>query len=125
MDELIRIAEQEFTTKRETPLPDFSAGDTVTVYYRIKEGNKERIQAFRGVVIQIRGKGIGKTFTVRKISNGIGVERIFPFNSPFIEKVEVNKHGKVRRARIYYLRNLSGKKARIKEKRVFTKNEQK
>ncbi len=125
MDELIRIAEQEFTTKRETPLPDFSAGDTITVYYRIKEGNKERIQAFRGVVIQIRGKGIGKTFTVRKISNGIGVERIFPFNSPFIEKVEVNKHGKVRRARIYYLRNLSGKKARIKEKRVFTKKEEK
>ncbi len=119
MDELIRIAEQEFTTKRETPLPEFSAGDTITVYYRIKEGNKERVQAFRGVVIQVRGKGIGKTFTVRKISNGIGVERIFPLNSPFIEKIEINKRGKVRRARIYYLRNLSGKKARIKERREY------
>ncbi len=122
MDELIRVAEQEFTTNRETPLPEFSAGDTITVYYRIKEGNKERVQAFRGVVIQVRGKGIGKTFTVRKISNGVGVERIFPINSPFIEKIEVNKRGKVRRARIYYLRNRSGKKARIKEKREY-KNE--
>lgn len=119
MDELIRVAEQEFTTNRETPLPEFSAGDTITVYYRIKEGNKERVQAFRGVVIQVRGKGIGKTFTVRKISNGVGVERIFPINSPFIEKIEVNKRGKVRRARIYYLRNRSGKKARIKEKREY------
>ncbi len=119
MDQLIRVAEQEFTTKRETPLPEFSAGDTITVYYRIKEGNKERVQAFRGVVIQVRGKGIGKTFTVRKISNGVGVERIFPINSPFIEKIEVNKRGKVRRARIYYLRNRSGKKARIKEKREY------
>ncbi len=119
MDQLIRVAEQEFTTKRETPLPEFSAGDTITVYYRIKEGNKERVQAFRGVVIQVRGKGIGKTFTVRKISNGVGVERIFPINSPFIEKIEVNKRGKVRRPRIYYLRNRSGKKARIKEKREY------
>ncbi len=119
MDDLIRIAEQEFTTKRETPLPDFSAGDTITVYYRIKEGNKERVQAFRGVVIQRRGKGIGETFTVRKISNGVGVERIFPINSPYIEKIEINKRGKVRRARIFYLRNLSGKKARIKEKREY------
>ncbi len=119
MDQLIKIAEQEFTLNRETPLPEFSAGDTITVHYRIKEGNKERIQAFRGVVIQRRGKGIGETFTVRKISNGVGVERIFPVNSPFIEKIEVNKYGKVRRARIYYLRERSGKKARIKERRRF------
>ena len=102
--------------------PDFKAGDTVTVAYKIKEESakgeaKERIQKFRGIVIQKRGAGISKTFTVRKISNGIGVERIFPFNSPFIDSIEVNKVGKVRRARIYYLRGLTGKKARIKEKK--------
>ena len=121
MDQLIRKVEELFKTDKKQQLPDFSAGDTITVYYRIKEGNKERIQAFRGVVIQIRGNGLGKTFTVRKISNGIGVERIFPFDSPFIENIEVNKRGKVRRARIFYFRKLSGKKARIKEKREYSK----
>ncbi len=121
MDQLIRIVEENYKTERKEELPEFSAGDTITVYYRIKEGNKERIQAFRGVVIQRRGKGLAETFTVRKISDGIGVERIFPINSPFIEKIEVNKRGKVRRARIFYFRKLSGKKARIKERRDYSK----
>ena len=98
-------------------LPEFKAGDTITVTYKIKEENKERLQKFRGIVIQKRGAGISKTFTVRKMSNGIGVERIFPYNSPFIDAIELNKVGKVRRARIFYLRGLTGKKARIKEKK--------
>ena len=98
-------------------LPEFKAGDTITVHYKIKEGNKERIQNFQGVVLQRRGSGSTETFTVRKITNGVGVERVFPICSPFIEKIDVNKHGAVRRARIFYLRNLTGKKARIKEKR--------
>lgn len=115
MDNLIRIAEDAMWTPRE--VPSFNAGDTVTVSYKIVEGNKERIQNFRGVVIQIKGRGATKTFTIRKISNGVGVERIFPLYSPHIEKIEVNKVGVVRRARIYYLRDLTGKKARIKEKR--------
>lgn len=97
--------------------PEFKAGDTITVTYKIKEENKERLQKFRGIVIQKRGAGISKTFTVRKMSNGVGVERIFPFQSPFIDSIEVNKYGKVRRARIFYLRGLTGKKARIKEKK--------
>ena len=105
--------------------PDFKAGDTITVAYKIKEDSakgesKERIQKFRGIVIQKRGAGISKTFTVRKMSNGIGVERIFPYNSPFIDSIELNKSGKVRRARIFYLRGLTGKKARIKEKKRAT-----
>jgi large subunit ribosomal protein L19 len=98
-------------------LPDFKAGDTVTVHYKIKEGNKERIQQFQGVVIQRKGAGSTATFTVRKISNNIGVERIFPVASPFIDKIDVNKRGVVRRARIFYLRELRGKSARITEKR--------
>ena len=97
--------------------PEFKAGDTITVHYKIKEGNKERIQNFQGVVLQRSGSGSTETFTVRKVTNGVGVERIFPFASPFIEQIDVNKHGAVRRARIFYLRNLTGKKARIKEKR--------
>ncbi len=97
--------------------PNFKAGDTITVTYVIKEENKERQQKFRGVVIQRRGAGNTQTFTVRKISNGIGVERIFPLASPFIDSIELNKVGKVRRARIFYLRSLTGKKARIKEKK--------
>ncbi|QKG80129.1 50S ribosomal protein L19 [Tenuifilum thalassicum] len=113
--DLVKIAEQAFIEKREHP--EFKSGDTVVVHYKIKEGNKERIQNFRGVVIQRRGTGVSETFTVRKISSGIGVERIFPVHSPFIEKIEVLKHGKVRRARIFYFRELRGKKARIKEKR--------
>lgn len=114
--DLIKIAQDAFATGKEGTLPAFNSGDTVTVFYKIKEGNKERIQQYRGVVIKISGEGVNKRFTVRKIAEGVGVERIFPFNSPFIEKLEVNKRGKVRRARIYYLRNLTGKKARIKEK---------
>lgn len=98
-------------------VPSFKAGDTVTVSYKIVEGSKERIQSFRGVVIQIKGRGMTKMFTIRKMSNGVGVERIFPLYSPHIDSIEVNKVGVVRRARIYYLRDLTGKKARIKEKR--------
>jgi large subunit ribosomal protein L19 len=113
--DLIKIAEEAFATGTETP--EFSAGDTISVSYKIKEGNKERIQIFRGVVIQVKGSGVTKTFTIRKMSGNIGVERIIPMTSPFIEKIEVNKRGRVRRARIYYLRGLTGKKARIKEKR--------
>ncbi len=111
----MKVAEQEYTSLNE--LPKFGAGDTITVHYKIIEGSKERIQQYRGVVIQRRGKGSTETFTVRKMSGNIGVERIFPTHSPFIDKVEVNKHGRVRRARIFYFRELTGKKARIKEKR--------
>ena len=98
-------------------LPNFKAGDSITVYYTIKEGEKQRTQFFKGDVIQRKGSGATETFTIRKISHSIGVERIFPINSPLIEKIELNKKGKVRRARIYYLRELTGKKARIKEMR--------
>lgn len=100
-----------------TDLPDFKAGDRVAVHYIIKEGNKERPQIYQGDVIQRRGSGATETFTVRKISNGVGVERVFPVQSPKIAKVELIRKGKVRRARIFYLRELTGKKARIKEKR--------
>lgn len=100
----------------EINLPAFKAGDTVTVHYKIKEGAKERIQQYQGVVLQRRGHGVSETFTVRKISNNIGVERIFPVFSPFIDKIEINKKGVVRRARIFYLRERTGKSARIKEK---------
>ena len=112
--DLLKVAESQFTTERE--FPAFSAGDTITVHYKIKEGNKERIQQFRGVVLQRSGSGIRETFTVRKMSGNVGVERILPIASPFIEKIEINKRGKVRRARIFYLRGLTGKKARIQEK---------
>ena len=114
--DLMKIA-QEACAQETKQLPDFKAGDTITVTYKIKEENKERLQKFRGVVIQKRGAGATKTFTVRKISNGIGVERIFPVSSPFIDSIEINKVGKVRRARIFYFRELTGKKARIKEKK--------
>ncbi len=115
MDSLIKFVEDEFVTKNE--FPDFFAGDTITVFYEIKEGEKSRTQFFRGVVLQVKGKGLTKTFTIRKMSGTVGVERIFPLNLPALQKIEVNKRGKVRRARIYYLRNLTGKKARIKERR--------
>ena len=95
--------------------PEFGAGDIITVYYKIKEGSKERIQHFKGVVLQRKGSGTTETFTIRKMSGGIGVERIFPVNSPVLEKIEIHKKGKVRRSRIFYLRQLTGKKARIKE----------
>jgi len=98
--------------------PKFKAGDTVTVSYKIKEGSKERIQLYQGVVLQRRGQGPSETFTVRKMSGNVGVERIFPISSPFVDSVIVNKHGSVRRARIFYLRKLTGKSARIKEKRM-------
>ena len=118
--DLINLVEQSFSENKTATYPQCKAGDTITVTYRIKEGDKERLQSFRGVVIQICGATpYTKTFTIRKVSNGVGVERIFPYESPSIEKIELNKVGKVRRARIFYLRNLSGKKARIKEaKRV-------
>lgn len=115
--DLIKIAEEAFATPKKD-IDQFGPGDTVNVAYRIKEGNKERIQQYRGVVIKISGQGGKKRFTVRKISDGIGVERIFPMESPFIESVKVLKYGKVRRAKLYYLRNLTGKKARIKERFV-------
>lgn len=113
--DLVSLVEKEFEAGGE--YPKFGAGDTITVSYKIREGNKERIQNFRGVVIQLRGSGSTKTFTIRKMSGNIGVERIFPINSPFIDSIEVNKRGSVRRKRIFYQRELTGKKARIKEKR--------
>lgn len=114
--DLIKVAEEAFATGKQHP--EFNPGDTITVAYRIKEGNKERIQQYRGVVIRISGHGNKKRFTVRKMSDNVGVERIFPIESPFIESIVVNKVGRVRRAKLYYLRALTGKKARIKEKRV-------
>ncbi len=120
-DLLIKKVQDTYNTVKE--LPDFQGGDTITVHYKIKEGSKERVQAFRGVVIQRKGSGSSATFTVRKITAGIGIERIFPVSSPFIESIEVNKRGKVRRARIYYFRKLSGKKAKIKERRTYTKKD--
>ena len=115
MADLIKIAEEAFATGKEHPA--FKAGDTITVAYRIVEGNKERIQLYRGVCIKICGHGQKKRFTVRKMSGTVGVERIFPMDSPNIDSIQVNKIGKVRRAKLYYLRNLTGKKARIAEKR--------
>ena len=115
MSSLVKFVEEQFVEKKE--LPSFSSGDTITVYYEIREGNKTRIQFFKGVVLQRRGSGSTETFTIRKMSGSIGVERIFPINSPSIQKIEINKRGKVRRARIFYFRNLTGKKAKIKEKR--------
>ncbi|MFD0751988.1 50S ribosomal protein L19 [Mucilaginibacter calamicampi] len=114
--DLIKFVEEQ--TVVVNTLPSFKAGDTVSVHYKIREGNKERIQVYQGVVIQRNSTGVSETFTVRKVSNGIGVERIFPANSPNIDKVEVNSYGKVRRAKLFYLRELTGKAARIKAKRV-------
>lgn len=112
---LMNVVEKEYAMNNE--FPEFKAGDTITVHYKIKEGNKERIQQFRGVVLQKKGDTHTITFTVRKMSGNIGVERIFPLSSPFIEKIDVNKRGKVRRARIFFIRELTGKKARIKERK--------
>ena len=116
--DLIKVAEEAIATGKK--FPEFKAGDTITVAYKIIEGNKELIQLYRGVVIKINGHGDKKRFTVRKMSGTVGVERIFPIESPNIDSIEVNKHGKVRRAKLYYLRKLTGKKARIKEKKVIT-----
>lgn len=120
--EKIRAIEKSLTPAK--TFPKFKAGDNVTVQYKIIEGNKERIQPFRGDVIQIKGSGLTSTFTVRKISNGVGVERVFPFYSPNVSGIEVNKTGKVRRARIYYQRDLRGKKSRIEEKRSYGEEQQ-
>ena len=114
-DAVIRLVNEQMWTK--TDVPSFQAGDTITVTYKIVEGNKERLQSFRGVVIQIKGTGKTKMFTIRKISNGIGVERIFALNSPTIDKIEVMQAGRVRQARIYYLRELAGKAARIRPRK--------
>ncbi len=115
MESLVKFVQDEFVTRKD--LPEFGAGDTITVYYEIKEGNKTRTQFYRGVVLQRRGTGSSETFTIRKMSGIIGVERIFPINMPALQKIEVNKRGKVRRSRIFYFRGLTGKKARIKESR--------
>jgi large subunit ribosomal protein L19 len=116
MEALINFVQNEFIEKKE--FPKFDAGDTLTVYYQIREGEKVRTQFFKGVVIQIKGQGLSKSFTIRKMSGTVGVERIFPMNLPALEKIEVNKKGKVRRSRIYYFKELRGKKARIKEARM-------
>lgn len=113
--DLVKFVEEQVITKKE--IPSFKSGDTVSVHYKIREGNKERVQIYQGVVIQRNSTGATETFTVRKMSNGVGVERIFPVNSPNIEKVEVNSYGKVRRAKLFYLRELTGKAARIKSLR--------
>ena len=120
----IKLVEQSFSQNKAATYPQFKAGDTITITYKIKEGDKERLQKFKGVVIQICGATpYTRTFTVRKVSGGVGVERIFPYELPSIESIELNKVGKVRRARIFYLRDLAGKKARIKEKKLVKKAE--
>ena len=116
MENLVNFVQSEFVSKND--IPEFAAGDTITVYYEIREGKKTRTQFFKGIVIQRRGSGSSETFTIRKMSGTIGVERIFPINVPAIQKIELNKKGKVRRARLFYFRNLTGKKAQIKEKRA-------
>ena len=121
MADFIKIAEEAFATGKQHPA--FKAGDTITVAYKIVEGNKERIQLYRGVVIKISGHGDKRRFTVRKMSGTVGVERIFPIDSPNIDSIQINKVGKVRRAKLYYLRNLTGKKARIAEKRMNVKED--
>ena len=121
--DLIKVAEEAFATGKK--FPEFKSGDTITVAYKIVEGNKQRIQLYRGVVIRISGHGDKKRFTVRKMSGTVGVERIFPLESPNIDSIEVNKRGKVRRAKLYYLRNLTGKAARIQEKRQVVATENK
>lgn len=115
--DLIKELQKELVEVKQ--FPQFGAGDTIIVSYKIKEGNKERIQQFQGVVLQRRGSGSTETFTVRKMSGNVGVERIFPISSPFIDEIAVTKHGRVRRARIFYFRERTGKSARIKEKRRF------
>lgn len=114
--DLVKYVQDSFIEKND--LPEFAAGDTITVYYQIKEGDKTRTQFFKGIVLQRRGAGTSETFTIRKMSGNVGVERIFPVNNPFIEKIEINKLGKVRRSRIFYQRERTGKSARIKERRA-------
>ncbi len=117
MADLMKFVKDEFVTKKD--FPAFGAGDTITVFYEIREGEKTRTQFFKGVVIQRRGSGATETFTIRKMSGSVGVERIFPVNLPALQKIEINKKGAVRRARIFYFRELTGKKAKIKDKRRF------
>ncbi|MBI2212413.1 MAG: 50S ribosomal protein L19 [Acidobacteria bacterium] len=114
MAEIMKLVEAQQTNRE---MPDFGPGDTIRVHVKVKEGDKERIQVFQGIVISRRGGGTREMFTVRKISSGIGVERMFPLYSPTIDKIEVQRHGRIRRAKLYYLRNLKGKAARIEEKR--------
>lgn len=114
MNKEVRIVQEKLAKKDN--LVDFNPGDNISVAYKIIEGGKERIQTFKGDVINVRGEGTDKMFTVRKLSSGVGVERVFPLHSPFIDSITINKKGKVRRAKLYYLRELKGKKARIKEK---------
>ncbi|MCL7989055.1 50S ribosomal protein L19 [Sphingobacterium sp. lm-10] len=114
--DLVKFVEEQAVAKND--IPAFKAGDTISVHYKIREGNKERVQVYQGVVIQLNSEGANATFTVRKMSNSIGVERIFPINSPNIDKIVVNSYGKVRRAKLFYLRGLTGKAARIKSRRV-------
>jgi large subunit ribosomal protein L19 len=111
--DLVKYVQEKYITKNE--FPEFKAGDTITVYYEIKEGAKTRTQFFKGTVIQLRGTGLTKTFTIRKMSGDVGVERVFPLNLPALQKITVDRKGSVRRARIYYFRELRGKKARIKD----------
>lgn len=121
MNNLIKLVENELKgNEKERPL--FAPGDIITVEYRIREGNKERIQSYRGTVISIKGHGNKRRFNVRKISDGVAVERIFPMDSPFVENIKVERHGKVRRAKLYYLRKRRGKSARIKERRFISKS---
>ena len=117
MADLMKFVQDEFVEKKD--FPAFAAGDTITVYYEIREGEKTRTQFFKGVVIQRRGSGATETFTIRKMSGSIGVERIFPVHLPALQKIELHKVGAVRRARIFYFRELTGKKAKIKDKRRF------
>ena len=111
-ERLIELVEKDYLR---TDIPQFKAGDTVGVYYKVKEGKRERVQLFQGVVLRVSGSGVAKTFTIRKVVGGIGVERIIPVNSPMVDRIEVVAVGRVRRSKLYYLRGLSGKKARIKE----------
>ncbi|MCC5916667.1 MAG: 50S ribosomal protein L19 [Cryomorphaceae bacterium] len=113
--DIVSYVQDQYITKKD--VPEFSSGDTITVYYQIREGEKVRTQFFRGIVLQRRGAGATETFTIRKMSGNVGVERIFPINSPSIERIEVNKKGSVRRARIFYQRERTGKSARIRERR--------
>jgi large subunit ribosomal protein L19 len=114
MAEIMKLVEAQQTNRE---MPDFGPGDTIRVHVKVKEGDKERIQIFQGIVISRRGGGTREMFTVRKVSSGVGVERMFPLYSPTIDKIEVQRHGRIRRAKLYYLRNLKGKAARIEEKR--------
>lgn len=122
MNKIIQQVNEMMLPQKEHPA--FRPGDTITVNYKIKEGNKERVQAYKGIVIKISGHNVARTITVRKISSGVGVERIIPINSPFIDSIELNKRGKVRRSRIYYLRDLKGKKAKIKEDKSYLRTEE-